>query len=78
MKRNHTLLLVPATIVLALLAGCNSGGGGGGGDNARGNFDSFLSEVNSIIENTSETEEPRDIGSIELTTPENTEPASIS
>lgn len=53
--------------------GDGSAGGGAGG----GPSDSFISAVNAMIANTSETLEPREIESISVTSPENTEPAAL-
>lgn len=87
MNDNSSYLVWPGALLLALvLAGCGSGGGGdSNGTSARPNTggqsiesDSFLSRVNAIIGNNSETAEPESIESIEVTTPENGEPASIS
>ena len=71
-----------AALVLALGA-CGDGGtavgsgGGGGGGAGGGPSDAFISAVNAVIANTSETLEPREIESISVTTPENTEPAAL-
>lgn len=64
-----------ATLALALGA-CGDGGtvvGGGGGQAP----DSFIAAVNAVIANTSETLEPREIASISVTSPEDTEPAAL-
>lgn len=87
MENNSSYLVWPAVFMLALaLSGCSGGGGGdsdgaSAGNNSGGqsvNSDSFLSRVNAIIGNNSDTAEPESIESIEVTTPENREPASIS
>ena len=69
-----------AALALALGA-CGDGGTavgtGGGGGAGGGPPDSFISAVNAVIANTSETLEPREIESISVTSPENTEPAAL-
>ena len=74
------LWLRPAMLAAALalgLAGC----GGGNDDNNGGEYtvqsDSFLSEVDKVIASTSETSEPREIDSIDATSPETVESASL-
>jgi len=69
-----------AALALALVA-CGdgdstvgSGGAGGGGGQAS---DSFIAAVNAVIASTSETLEPREIESISVTSPEDTEPAAL-
>jgi len=51
-----------------------SGGAGGGGGQAS---DSFIAAVNAVIASTSETLEPREIESISVTSPEDTEPVAL-
>lgn len=67
-----------AALALALGA-CGDGGttvgGGGGGGQAP---DSFIAAVNAVIDSTSETLEPREIESIGVTSPEDTEPAALN
>ncbi|CDS53466.1 hypothetical protein [Polaromonas sp. CG9_12] len=75
----HQLFFKGSTAVaLALALGaCGDGGtvvGGGGGQTP----DSFIAAVNAVIANTSETLEPREIESISVTSPEDTEPAALS
>ena len=65
-----------AALALALGA-CGDGGttvGGGGGQAP----DSFIAAVNAVIDSTSETLEPREIESIGVTSPEDTEPAALN
>lgn len=86
MSDKSSYLVWPAVLMLSLiLAGCGGGGGGSGNTSARNNTggqsidsDSFLSRVNAIIGNNSETAEPESIESVTETTPENTEPVPIS
>ena len=74
------LWLRPAMLAAALalgLAGC----GGSNGDNNGGEYsvqnDSFLSEVDKVIASTSETSDPREIDSINVTTPETVDAATL-
>ena len=78
----HTKLwLRPVTLAVALgfgLAGC----GGGNDDNNNGGAysvqnDSCLSEVDKVIASTSETDQPREIDNVSVTTPENVESAPL-
>lgn len=72
-----------AAVALALALGaCGDGGttvGGSGTDGAGGGrtSDSFFAAVNAVIASSSETLEPREIESISVTTPENSEPAAL-
>ncbi len=78
-KWSMTTLLLAG--ILALGA-CGGGGGGGGGNGkvvsqCAGNSDSFICEVFKVVNNlTSETEDPREIDSIAVTSPEDAEPTS--
>ena len=66
--------------LVLLLSACGGGGGSKGkrgSDEQANGSDSFISRVMSLIGNSSDTAEPIDIKSIEVTSPENTEPALL-
>jgi len=83
---NHQLFFkgaAAAALALALgacgdgdttVGGGGTGGAGGGG----GPSGSFIAAVNALIASTSETLEPREIESIGVTSPEDTEPAALN
>lgn len=60
--------------------GGSSGSGGSSGDSAGSGSspDAFISRVMAVIDSTSETAEPEDIGSVTGTNPEDAEPVSVS
>ncbi len=78
-KWSMTALLVAGTLALGA---CGGGGGGGGRSNSAasqcaGNSDTFICEVFKVVNNlTSETADPREIDSIAVTSPEDTDPTS--
>ena len=77
MSANISALTKAATFGLVLLLGACGGGGSKNRSSNQAPNDSFVSQVLSIIGTTSETAEPVDIKSIELTRPENTQPVSL-
>lgn len=92
MTSKHSLLSAASAILLALaLAGCggdgdiqasapNSGGSSGSGGSGGGGSspDAFINRVMAVINNTSDTAEPEDIGLVTATKPENAEPVPVS
>jgi hypothetical protein len=79
LSKHSFLSAVPALALALVLAGCG-GGNRGSHDFAEGDGtpDSFISRVIAIVSSMSETDEPEDIGSIEVTMPEETEPVPVS
>ena len=74
------LWLRPAALaaVLALaLSGCGGSNDDNNGDAYSVQNDSFLSEVDKVIASTSETSDPREIDSINVTTPETVDAAPL-
>lgn len=86
MLNKRFLMQAAAAAALTLtLAGCGGGGDGGGSSGSAGAgadqgpaADSFLSRVAALIGASSDTAEAQDIGSVQVTTPENTEPIPVS
>jgi len=76
-KFSTTALMLAATLTLVA---CGGGGGGGSKKSASkcaGNSDSFICEVYQVVNNlTSETADPREIDTIAVTSPENSDPTS--
>ena len=58
--------------------GTTVGGGGTGGTGGGGPSGSFIAAVNAVIASTSETLVPREIESIGVTSPEDTDPAALN
>lgn len=71
-----------AGFLLLALAGCGGSDGGdqvsGPGTGSGSSPDAFINRVIAVIDNTSETAEPEDIGSVNPTKPENAEPVSVN
>ncbi|NML86427.1 hypothetical protein [Polaromonas sp.] len=83
---NHIFFKVAALSVLTLaVAACggDGGDGGGGGDagfghgNGAATQDSFFKVVSDVVASSRDDSEPRDVDAISVTTPENSEPASL-
>ena len=75
-----SMLLVGCTLVLV---GCGGGGGSGGSNKPSsasqcgGNSDSFICEVYKVVNNmNSETDDPREIDSITVTSSEDADPST--
>lgn len=85
LNKRHLLQAATATALLLSLAACG-GGSSGTASTAADNTgatqapatDSFLSRVAALIGTTSDTAEPQDIGSVQATTPDSTEPMPVS
>ena len=81
----HIFFKVAALSVLTLaVAACGGDGGdGGGGDtgfghgNGGASQDSFFKVVSDVVASSRDDSEPRDVDAISVTTPENSEPASL-
>lgn len=84
MLNKRFLMQAAAAAALALsLAACGGGGGDSGASASAGAdpapaTDSFLSRVAALIGTSSDTAEAQDIGSVQATTPDNTEPIPVS
>jgi hypothetical protein len=93
MRNKHSLIsAIAAGTALLVLAGCGGGGEAqmGASPNAASGAsadprasagatpaDAFAAHVEAVIADTSETAEPRDVGSYQATTPESTEPSPL-
>jgi hypothetical protein len=82
--KRSLLYAAPALGLALLLASCGGGGDpqaftdGSGQRSGVGTPDGFITQVMAIINKTSETAEPDDIGSVNATMPESAEPAPVS
>jgi len=68
------------TLLTLALAACGSGGddvAGGGEGGAGGGQDAFFSVVKALVAVNPDTAEPREIDSITVTSPENSEPVNL-
>lgn len=89
-NKPYVISIASAVLLTLSLGGCGGGGddaqsssGAGVGSGAsspppRSAPDAFINRVMAVIANTTESAEPEDIGSVEATKPETSEPVPVS